>query len=267
MDEQLNEAIAGAEAYESLHVPSLFGEWAPRVLDAAAVAERHRVLDVACGTGILARTAADRVGPAGSVVGVDPNPGMLTVAARLDERVDWREGSAEALPVEDGAFDRVVSQFGMMVCPDPERAVGEMVRALAPDGRFAVAVWDSLENTPAYALEVDLLQRMAGTAAADALRAPFVLGDAVAVGEMIERAAGAPVTASTIVGRGRFPSVRAMVEADLRGWLPVMGVELEEELILDILAAADEDLAEFVGPEGGTDFDSPAHIFSGRRAA
>ncbi len=265
MDERLQGEIAGAEAYEALHVPALFGEWAPRVLDAAKVGTGHAVLDVACGTGILARTAARRVGSSGRVVGVDPNPGMLVVAERLDDTIDWRQGTAEELPVEDRSFDRVVSQFGIMFFPDPERAVQEMVRALAPGGRFAIAVWDSLENTPAYAREVDLLHRMAGPGAADALRAPFVLGDRGAVQQMIEGAASSPVDASTVEGRGRFPGVRSMVEADLRGWLPVMGVELDEELIVAILAAAEEELAEFVAPDGRTDFLSPAHIFSGRR--
>lgn len=267
MDEQLREAIAGAEAYESLHVPSLFEEWAPRVLDAADVVAGHKVLDVACGTGVLARTARDRVGPSGSVVGIDPNPGMLVVAQRLDHRIDWRAGTAEALPVEDQSFDRVVSQFGMMFFANSARAVEEMVRALAPGGRFAVAVWDSLENTPAYSREVELLERMAGEDAANALRAPFALGSSPSVRDLIEVASGCPVVASTIVGRGRFPSIRSMVEADLRGWLPVMGVELDKDLIHEILAAAEEELAEFVLPDGGTDFDSPAHIFAGRKAA
>lgn len=264
MDERLREAIAGAEAYESLHVPSLFGEWAPRVLDAAGVGAGHEVLDVACGTGILARTAMDRVGPEGSVVGIDPNLGMLTVAKRLDGRIDWREGTAEALPVEDHTFDRVVSQFGMMFFRDPERAVQEMVRALVPGGRFAIAVWDSLENSPAYAREIELLDRMAGEDAADALRAPFMLGDSSFVRDLMESASGCSVVASTVVGRGRYPSLRSMVEADLRGWLPLMGVELDEGLILEILAAAQQELAEFVRPDGRTDFASPAHIFVGR---
>lgn len=267
MEDRLREAIAGAEAYEALHVPALFREWAPRVLGAADVDEGDRVVDVACGTGVLARAAADCVTASGRVVGVDPNPGMLTVAGRLDDRVDWRSGTAEALPCADGSFDRVVSQFGMMFFPDAQRAVGEMMRVLAPGGRFAIAVWDALENSPAYAAEVELLERMAGKVAADALRAPFTLGDADALSDRVEGASGVPVQAFTIVGRARFPSIRSMVEADLRGWLPVMGVELEEELILDILAEADEALSEFVVPDGRMEFDSPAHILSGRKPA
>ncbi|MDX1646913.1 MAG: methyltransferase domain-containing protein [Longimicrobiales bacterium] len=263
MDERLREAIDGAEAYESLHVPSLFEEWAPRVLDAADVASGHRVLDVACGTGILARMARARVGSSGTVAGVDPNRGMLTVARRLDPRVHWWEGTAEALPVEDDSLDRVLSQFGMMFFTEPARAIEEMVRVLVPGGRFAIAVWDSLQNSPAYSREVDLLESMAGEDAANALRAPFALGDAAALGELVESAACCSVRVSTVVGRGRFPSIRSMVEADLRGWLPVMGVDLEEDLIAAILAAAEGELAEFVLPDGRTDFSASAHILNG----
>jgi SAM-dependent methyltransferase len=209
----------------------------------------------------------DRVGPSGHVVGVDPNPGMLTVARELNDRVDWRAGTAEALPSEDAAFDRVASQFGMMFFSDLEGAVGEMVRVLRPAGRFAIAVWDSIEKSPAYAVEVRLLERMAGQKAADALRAPFVLGDIAELRGRIEEAAGSPVESSTVVGRARFPGIQSMVEADLRGWLPVMGVDLEEDLILRVLAAAEQELSEFVRPDGRMEFASPAHVVSGSKAA
>lgn len=262
MSDELQEAITGAQAYEALHVPALFKEWTSRVLDAAHVAEGHRVLDVACGTGVLARDAFERVGPTGMVVGVDPNPGMLAVARGLADGIDWREGVAENLPAEEGAFDRVVSQFGMMFFRDRSRALREMMRVLEAGGRFAIAVWDGLEQSPAYATEVQLLDEMAGSAAADALRAPFILGDRDGLVGMFADV-GLGVEVNTIVGRARFPSIRAMVEADLRGWLPVMGVDLAEEQISAILAAAEDRLDPFVAAHGGVEFDSPAHIVSG----
>jgi len=267
MDDRVREAIAGAEAYESLHVPALFEEWTERVLDAARVSHGQHVLDVACGTGVLARAALERVGASGSVVGVDPNLGMLAVAERLNHEIDWQAGTAEALPCEDGIFDRVVSQFGMMFFTDRVGAIREVVRVLVPGGRFAIAVWDSLENSPAYAVEVELLERMAGREAADALRAPFVLGQQDELVRLVEEGGGEGVESSTVVGRARFPSVRSMVEADLRGWLPVMGVYLEEDLILSVLTAADQELATFVLPDGRVEFDSPAHIVSGSKPA
>src|SRR5687768_7479791 len=90
--------LDAANAYEALFVPTLFGRWAPIVADAAAIRPTDRVLDVACGTGILAREAAVRVGGAGRVSGVDLNAGMIAVARRIAPGIDWCEGNAEALP-------------------------------------------------------------------------------------------------------------------------------------------------------------------------
>jgi ubiquinone/menaquinone biosynthesis C-methylase UbiE len=86
------------------------------------------VLDVACGTGILASEASARVGPNGYVAGVDPNPGMLAVAARIAPSIEWRKGTAELLPYPDQSFDAVVSQFGLMFFIDRHQALREMLR-------------------------------------------------------------------------------------------------------------------------------------------
>jgi SAM-dependent methyltransferase len=234
-------------------------------MDTAHVRAGDRVLDVACGTGILAREAASRVGRHGSVAGVDPNPGMLAVAERLAPGIEWREGAAETLPYEHNTFDAVVSQFGLMFFTDRDAALREMVRVLVPGGRIAVAVWESLERSEAYPVEVTLLERIAGAQAADALRAPFVLGDPTELAQLFQNAAVASVNVTTHPGTARFPSIRTMVEADLRGWLPVMGVVLPEEQIQEILREADRALRHYVTAEGGVEFESPAHIVSGAK--
>lgn len=258
--EDLSRRIAAAAAYEELHVPALFEEWVDPVLDAARVDVGHRLLDVACGTGILARGAARRVMPGGAVTGVDPDPGMLAVAGEKEPTLEWRRGTADSLPFDDASFDVVVSQFGMMFFPDGIEAVREMRRVTVPGGRLAVAVWDSLDNSPAYATEVELLEQRAGSAAADALRAPFALGDRDALMDTFRSAGAGAVAVTTRTGRARFPSLRSMVEADLRGWLPVMGVELPEDLIETILEEAEEAMAEFVTADGRAVFDASAHI-------
>ncbi|MCB1685135.1 MAG: methyltransferase domain-containing protein [Pseudomonadales bacterium] len=255
--------IAGARAYEALHVPAVFRQWCPRVLDAAGVARDNRVLDVACGTGILAREAALRVGPAGSVAGVDPGQGMLAVAKELAPDIEWREGTAESLPFPDRSFDAVVSQFGLMFFADRSQALREMIRVLKPGAGLAVAVWDSLERSEAYPEVVALLQRHAGRAAADALRAPFVLGDKAELTDLFETAGVESVNAETLTGRAHFPSIRTMVEADLRGWLPVMGIFLPEERIDSILNEAESVLSKYVDANGRVVFKSPAHIVTG----
>jgi SAM-dependent methyltransferase len=257
--------IAAASAYEALHVPALFQQWAARVVDTARVRAGDRVLDVACGTGILAREAASRVGRHGSVAGVDPNPGMLAVAERLAPGIEWREGAAEALPYEHSSFDAVVSQFGLMFFTDRGAALREMVRVLAAGGRIAVAVWDALEKSQAYPIEVALLEQIAGARAADALRAPFQLGDPTELVGLFQGAGVDSVNVTTHRGTARFPSVRTMVEADLRGWLPVMGVVLPEEQIQDILEESNRALSHYVTAEGTVEFESPAHIVSGAK--
>ena len=260
MDPAIQQQVDAATAYEALFVPALFQEWAPRLVAAAGIERGERVLDVACGTGVLAREAATRVGPRGFVAGLDPNPGMLAVAERLAPRIEWRQGSAEALPYDDGAFDAVVSQFGLMFFTDRAQALREMLRVLAPEGRMAVAVWDEVEHTPAYAALVDLLDRRAGSRAADALRAPFALGRRDELMALLE-SAGAPSPAiTTHRGTARFPAVRTLVEAELRGWLPVMGVMLPETLIQGLLEESEGVLREFVGADGSAVFDMPAHI-------
>ena len=264
-DPALQSQISAANAYEALHVPALFQEWAGRVLDAARVRPGDRVLDVACGTGILARQAVGRVGAAGSVAGLDCGPGMLAVAARLAPEVAWTAGLAESLPYPDRSFDVVVSQFGLMFFTDRRAALQQMMRVLSPGGRLAVAVWETLERSPAYPEEVEILERVAGTRAADALRAPFVLGDRRELARLFESAGIASPEIATQTGTARFPGIRVMVEADLRGWLPLMGVFLSEPHIQQILAEAEVALARYVAPDGQMVFPAPAHIVTATR--
>nr|MBS0019851.1 class I SAM-dependent methyltransferase [Gammaproteobacteria bacterium] len=264
-DSTLQAQIEAANAYEALFVPALFGQWAPKVADAAGIQPGQRVLDVACGTGVLAREIASRAGSTGHVAGLDPSPGMLEVAKQLTLGVEWREGVAESLPLADQAFDAVVSQFGLMFFTDRRQAVREMLRVLAPGGRLAVAVWDSLENIPAYAAEVTLLERVAGRPAADALRAPFVLGDQHALEVLFRDAGVGSVEIATHRGTAQFPSIHSMVEADLRGWLPVMGVMLPEEQIKWILEEAEQALSPYVSEPAPTMFHLSAHIVTGAK--
>ncbi len=135
-----------AEADEEVFVPASFEPWARMLVDAAGVVAGDRVLDVACGTGIVARVAADRVGPTGSVVGVDRNPAMLAIAVRLRPDIEWRQGDATGLPVLARSFDVVFCQAALTSFADPVKALREMARAIKDDGTVAIQVWDRLEG-------------------------------------------------------------------------------------------------------------------------
>jgi hypothetical protein len=184
-------------------------------------------------------------------------------ATGADGRVAAGDGGVASPP--RWIFRSVVSQFGQMFFADVRQALKEMVRVLTPRGHLAVAVWDSVENNPGYAVEVEVLDRVAGARAADAVRAPFVLGDHGGLVRLFEEAGVRSVAIATRSGTARFPSVRTMVEADLRGWLPVMGVVLDEQQIQLVLEEAESALRNYVTPEGNVEFDLSAHIVTGSK--
>jgi SAM-dependent methyltransferase len=185
---------------------------------------------------------------------------MLAVAESIEPGVTWTEGDACELPFADDDFDAVVSQFGLMFFADRVQAIREMLRCAKPGRPVVVAVWEALERSEAYPISVDLLDRQAGPAAADALRAPFVVGDTDELRSLFAEAGASAVSIDTQHGTARFPSVRTMVEADLRGWLPVMGVFLDDEVIEAILADAEDAMSGYVTDDGQMVFDAPAHI-------
>ena len=254
---------SAAEIYESFFVPALFQEWAAPVADAARIGAGDRVLDVACGTGVVTLEAARRVGPAGAAVGLDVNEGMLAVARRKAPQLEWRQGRAEALPFDTGTFDAVTSQFALMFFEDRPAALAEMLRVLRPGGWLAVAVWDTVEHSPGYAALIALLERLFGRRVADALRAPFVLGDPALVSGLCAQAGVADVEIRTRQGTARFPSIASWVYTDVKGW--TLADMLDEAQFKRLVTEAELALRPFVARDGTVAFALPAHIASGRR--
>jgi ubiquinone/menaquinone biosynthesis C-methylase UbiE len=247
-----------AEVYEEFFVPALFQQWPPRVAEAAGIESGQRVLDLACGTGVLARTVAERVGPTGSVVGLDLNDGMLAVARQQAPTIEWRQGRAEALPFDDDSFDAVVSQFGLMFFEDRRTALQEMLRVLRPGGRLAVAVWDALEHSPGYAAMTELLQRLFGDQAANALRAPFVLGDPQLLQRLFAEAGLPEARITTQAGTASFPSLESWIYTDVKGW--TLADLLDDAQFAHLLNEAQSALQPYVTVGGTVAFDAPAHI-------
>ncbi len=258
---QVNQSAA--QVYEEFFVPALFQEWAEPVAEAAGIQHGQCVLDVGCGTGVVARAVAPRVNPSGSVVGLDVNDGMLAVAQQIAPHVDWRSGVAESLPFENNTFDAVVSQFALMFFDDKETALAEMMRVLRPNGRMVVVVWDKLENTPGYAAMVALLHDLFGPEAADALRAPYSLGQRSTLRALFRRAGIDDIHIVTRQGTARFPTLASWVHTDVKGWTLA---ELIDDTQLDrLLEEAQEALRPFAMADGRVQFPAPAHIVTARK--
>jgi SAM-dependent methyltransferase len=250
-----------AEVYDAFFVPALFRQWGPKLAEIAGVKPGERVLDVACGTGVLACAAAERAGPAGAVTGVDRNDEMLAVARGKSTRIDWRSGRAESLPFADASFDRVASQFGLMFFDDPVAGLREMLRVLRPDGRLTVAVCDALDHSPGYAVLAELLQRLFGAGVADAFRAPFALGEPGRLRSLCEQAEIRGARVARIDGRVRFESVTQLVSTE-RACVWTLGGLLDDGQFERLLAAAPESLQPFVTADGRVEFVMPALVIT-----
>jgi SAM-dependent methyltransferase len=237
-----------AEVYEKCFVPAIFGRWAPRVVDAARVSSEDRVLDVGCGTGVLARAAADRVADESQVTGLDLNEGMLAVARRLRPRIDWRQGDASKLPLPVESYDVVMSQFSLMYFPDRSAAIREMVRVLKPGGRLAAAVWGPYERATGYVIVTEIAKRRCGQAAADVLTAPFVLGEEDALRVLFGEAGVHEPSIELRDGIITFPSIETFVETEVKG-SPLEAL-LNEESYRGLMQEAREELRQFC-IEGG----------------
>ncbi len=133
-----SDAAGIAANYEAYFVPAIGEPIARQLIDAAGPYPGERVLDVACGTGVVARLATEAVDREGTVAGLDANPAMLEVARSVGpDDIVWHEASAETIPLPDTAVDLVLCSMGLQFFPDKHQALREMLRVLAPGGRVA----------------------------------------------------------------------------------------------------------------------------------
>jgi ubiquinone/menaquinone biosynthesis C-methylase UbiE len=244
----------GPQAYERYLVPTFFAPCADQLLELAAVQPGERVLDLACGTGIVARRAAAAVGTTGAVVGVDVNEGMLARAAAMADAPDtvtWRSADAGALPLPRGGFDVVCCQQGLQFFTDQPRALHEMYRVLAPSGRVALAVWRSLEHHPVFTVLVEALEEHVGAEAADMMRSPFMGPGRDDLRRLLTEAGFSAPVLRIGVFTVRFPSPREflrqeVVSSPLAGPVGALDASRRDAL----LAQVDRALAPYTDDDG-----------------
>ncbi len=239
--------IEAAEAYEEAFVPAFFAQWAPALCAAGGLRAGLRVLDVACGTGIVARTAAGIVGAA-NVTGVDLNEAMLIVARRVRPDIDYRQGDVASLPFADASFDAVLCQMALMFFPDRAAAIAEMGRVCRPGGAVVIAVPGDLGEQPAYGPFVEMAARYAGPEARSLLSSYFACGVVDELVAQFERAGLRVSGVQTEHGTARFPSVDALVATEVDS--TPLASRITPAVHAQIAAGAREVLAPFTTSDG-----------------
>ena len=258
-------SASAAEVYDEFFLPALFAAWPPRVVAAAALQPGQRVVDVACGTGVLAMEAALATSPGGHIVGVDLNPGMLAVARRKAPKIDWLEAPAEALPFEAESFDAAVSQFGLMFFEDKPAAIAEMWRVVRP-------------RRPSRHRGLGFPRQHA-----------WLLGRHLDPGPPVRRRRGGLAEIALLAWRPEHPSrsprarrrhrprgpahagrgllsirFAAWMHSDVRGW--TLANELDDEQYERLVAEAEVELNRFVTADGSVRFAHPALIATAQKS-
>lgn len=230
-------------AYEKYLVPGFFKPWAETITDLVSPAPGSEVLDVACGTGIIARTISSTVNKGVRVTGLDNNPEMLKHASELSERseldIDWQQGDADQLPFEDHRFDYVFCQQGMQFFKDPKQVLKEMHRVLKPGGRLALNIIRSLDYHPAFKILADKLEKHAGETAGNMMRAPFPEWDQKTIRSMVKDAGFKNLSLRIEIISMRFPSPeeflrREAISTPLAGEMESLETDIRNQLIDDL---------------------------------
>lgn len=246
-----------AQAYQSYFGPAIFEPLAERVLAVAAPEAGEEVIDVACGTGILARRAALHAGPSGRVVGVDVNPAMLETARAVGSLdgsapIEYRQGDGTALDEPSDAYDLAYCQQGLQFFPDRAAGASELRRMVRGGGRAVVAVWQDIDRHPLYGALADAeephLSALGVSLGRAELVAPFSLGDPDELQGLLRTAGFADVKIVPVSIEARFSDADRFVERMEYAYAAVIPAFAQDpdafQAYLDRIAADTQDAVE-----------------------
>jgi len=260
---QADAAVEAAEAYEHHLVSKIFGPWAALAVDLAAPQPGEAVLDAACGTGLGVRLAAPCALPAGRLVGVDNDPGMVSVARQIAERdgilAEWHCESVLQLPFADATFDLCLCLQGPQFVSDPAAGLVEMRRVLKPSGRLTATMWCAMEHNKGHYALAQALERQGLTPAAR----PFSLGEPDEVRALMRQAGFGKVELQVEERQATFPSVEAFI-AGVAAGAPATRHALAQ-LAEDSKQQFNEDVEAILKPyiiENGVTLPTRAHLIS-----
>ncbi len=198
----------GPEAYEKFIAPAFGGVWAQDIVERAALRKGDRILDVGCGTGIVARFAYQSLGDSVHITGIDVNRIALEKAREISERnatrVEWKQADVTALPFPDDEFDVLLCQQGLQYFPDRSRALSEIHRVLVDQGRIVFSVWRSIEFSPFYLAIHKALQDYVSQKTAAVLASAYTLSDSVLLRTLFEGAKFKNINIRIVVKQMRY---------------------------------------------------------------
>ena len=260
-------AGSAAELYQRQLVPAVTARWAVDLVERVAPRAGERVLDVACGTGVVAREAAVRVGVTGQVAAVDINAGMLAVARSLPPvagaTIAWHKVSALELPFAADSFDVVLCQFGLQFFPDPRAALREQMRVLVDRGRLALNVFSPIERNPAAQALSNALDRHVAPGASQSKRAEHALADPAELEALVARAGFEEIRIETVTKTTHFRSVAEYVHVQLAATPLASIVERVDATARDaVVGALVKDLSAALEPyedDSGLSFPQEVH--------
>ncbi|GIK66200.1 MAG: ubiquinone/menaquinone biosynthesis methyltransferase [Chloroflexota bacterium] len=237
------------EIYEHF-IPASIHAWASRLVSLAQPQPGQRVLDVACGTGLVTHLLAEHVGNAGQVVGYDISPDMIGVARakKPNTSIAWQLGDACSLPFQDHAFDIVICQLGLMFFQDRVASLREMYRVLAPQGQLLVLVWGAIERNPGYLAVAEGFKRHMGEEFGAMIRGSFVLGD----DEQMRSLAGAAGLPDAIVQAESAQAHFSSVEMLVHGYGAMMQPASDAATLVRLIADVTTTLQPYISNTGLT---------------
>jgi ubiquinone/menaquinone biosynthesis C-methylase UbiE len=266
VSEPIRSSAEAAQHFAEAVVAAVFAPWADDLVDRAGLQPGQWALDVACGTGAVARVAAVRVGPSGAVAALDADASRIAVAEALPPPsgapITWHHGDADAMSFTDALFDVVFCQQALHLMQDRTGALREMHRVLVPGGRLAVSVWRTMEESPGYLAFATAVRRHVDPDQAGQLGRQFTLSDPDELRDLLRAAGFASIEIVSEVKVADFADpedfIRYQMDGNSRRWN--LNEEAREKILADIRA----ELTPFVD-NGRLRFPRGANIALARR--
>jgi len=229
----------GPSAYEKYIVPAYTGAWAKEIVNRACLSQGEKILDVACGTGLVARTAADVLRNCDLIYGIDVNEEMIKKAYEIEKGINWQNCEVTDMTYSDNYFDVVFCQQGLQYFPDPSLALKQINRVLVKSGRILLSVWRPIQYSPFYESLCKALEKYLDIKAASMLLAAFSLGDYEKLKTLFEDAGFNSININIVIKQMSYSPFEEFVVGGMMATpffqeIQAMPSSLREEMFSDI---------------------------------